>query len=37
MFASHGQIRIEHDRVPHDRIHEMVNDAFGIQGGIEPE
>ncbi|WMV09922.1 hypothetical protein MTR67_003307 [Solanum verrucosum] len=32
MVALHGQIRVEHDRV-----HEMINDAFGVQGGMEPE
>ncbi|WMV49207.1 hypothetical protein MTR67_042592 [Solanum verrucosum] len=47
ILAPHGQIRVEHDRVPldrvqhdafqHDRVHEMVNDAFGIQGGVKPE
>ncbi|WMV15129.1 hypothetical protein MTR67_008514 [Solanum verrucosum] len=42
MVALHGQIRVEqvrveHDRVKHDRVHEMINDAFGVQGGMEPE
>ncbi|KAG5610619.1 hypothetical protein H5410_021900 [Solanum commersonii] len=32
MLAPHGQIRIEHDRV-----HEMINDTFGVQGRMEPE
>ncbi|KAG5585303.1 hypothetical protein H5410_045737 [Solanum commersonii] len=32
MLAPHDQIRVEHDRV-----HEMINDAFGVQGGMEPE
>ncbi|KAG5616102.1 hypothetical protein H5410_015926 [Solanum commersonii] len=32
MLAPHEQIRVEHDRV-----HEMINDAFGVQGGMEPE
>ncbi|KAG5632041.1 hypothetical protein H5410_003758 [Solanum commersonii] len=32
MLAPHGQIRVEHDRV-----HEMINDAFGVQGGMKPE
>ncbi|XP_047271356.1 uncharacterized protein LOC124900097 [Capsicum annuum] len=30
--------RVQHDRVQHeDRIHEMVNDTFGIGDGMEPE
>ncbi|KAG5616628.1 hypothetical protein H5410_016452 [Solanum commersonii] len=29
MLAPHGQIRVEHDRV-----HEMINDAFGVQGSV---
>ncbi|KAG5579363.1 hypothetical protein H5410_049990 [Solanum commersonii] len=42
ILAPHGQIRVEHDRVQndafqHDRVHEMVNDAFAIQGGVKPE
>ncbi|KAG5585181.1 hypothetical protein H5410_045615 [Solanum commersonii] len=38
MLASNGQIRVEHDnRVEHDRVHEMINDAFGVEGGMEPE
>ncbi|KAG5581053.1 hypothetical protein H5410_051680 [Solanum commersonii] len=37
MVAPHGQIRIEQVRVEHDRVHEMINDAFGVQGGMEPE
>ncbi|KAG5598891.1 hypothetical protein H5410_030261 [Solanum commersonii] len=32
MLAPHGQIRVEHDRV-----HEIINDAFRVQGGMEPE
>ncbi|KAG5609941.1 hypothetical protein H5410_021222 [Solanum commersonii] len=32
MVAPHGQIRVKHDRV-----HEMINDDFGVQGGMEPE
>ncbi|KAG5580872.1 hypothetical protein H5410_051499 [Solanum commersonii] len=32
MLAPHGQIRVEHDRV-----HEMINDAFGVQSGMEPK
>ncbi|KAG5632499.1 hypothetical protein H5410_004216 [Solanum commersonii] len=31
------QVRVEHDRFEHDRVHEMINDAFGVQGGMEPE
>ncbi|WMV24332.1 hypothetical protein MTR67_017717 [Solanum verrucosum] len=42
MVAPHGhigveQVRVEHDRVEHDRVREMINDAFGVQGGMEPE
>jgi len=37
MVAPHGQIRVEQVRVEHDRVHEMINDAFGVQGGMEPE
>ncbi|KAH0679485.1 hypothetical protein KY284_020570 [Solanum tuberosum] len=37
MIAPHGQIRVEHDRVEHDRVHEMINDAFGVQGGMKSE
>ncbi|KAG5595546.1 hypothetical protein H5410_036778 [Solanum commersonii] len=37
MVASHGQIRVEQDRVKHDRVHEMINNAFKVQGGIEQE
>ncbi|KAG5569836.1 hypothetical protein H5410_059602 [Solanum commersonii] len=38
MLASHGQIRVEHDdRVKHDRVHEMINYAFGVQGGMKAE
>ncbi|KAG5631933.1 hypothetical protein H5410_003650 [Solanum commersonii] len=42
MVAPHGQIRVEqvrveHGRVEHERVHEMINDAFGVQGGMEPE
>ncbi|KAG5609695.1 hypothetical protein H5410_020976, partial [Solanum commersonii] len=33
MLASHRQIRVEHD----DRVHEIINDAFGVQGGMEPK
>ncbi|KAH0708729.1 hypothetical protein KY284_010156 [Solanum tuberosum] len=32
VLAPHDQIRVEHDRV-----HEMINDAFGVQGGMEPK
>ncbi|KAM3216298.1 putative protein isoform X1 [Capsicum annuum] len=33
-----AQHRVQHDRVQHgDRIYEMVNDAFGIGDGTEPE
>jgi len=31
-LAPYGQIRIEHDK-----DHEMINNAFGVQGGMEPE
>ncbi|KAG5598975.1 hypothetical protein H5410_030345 [Solanum commersonii] len=31
MVAPHGQIRVEQVRVEHDRVHEMINDAFGVQ------
>ncbi|WMV45287.1 hypothetical protein MTR67_038672 [Solanum verrucosum] len=37
MVAPHGQIRVEQVRVEHDRVHEMINDAFGVQGGMESE
>ncbi|KAG5570564.1 hypothetical protein H5410_060330 [Solanum commersonii] len=37
MVAPHDQIRVEQVRVEHDRVHEMINDAFGVQGGMEPE
>ncbi|WMV58234.1 hypothetical protein MTR67_051619 [Solanum verrucosum] len=37
MVAPHGQIRVEQVRVEHDRVHEMINDTFGVQGGMEPE
>jgi len=37
MIAPHGQIRVEQVRVEHDRVHEMINDAFGVQGRMEPE
>ncbi|KAG5570553.1 hypothetical protein H5410_060319 [Solanum commersonii] len=37
MVAPHGQIRVEQVRVEHDRVHEMINDAFRVQGGMEPE
>ncbi|KAG5595354.1 hypothetical protein H5410_036586 [Solanum commersonii] len=32
MLAPYGQTRVEHDRV-----HEMINDAFGVQSGMEFE
>ncbi|KAG5600262.1 hypothetical protein H5410_031632 [Solanum commersonii] len=32
MLAPHSQIRVEHNRV-----HEMINYAFRVQGGMEPE
>ena len=36
MFPPHGHIRVGHEkRVKHDRVHEMTNGAFGIQGGME--
>lgn len=32
------QHRVQHDRVQHeDRIHEMVNNVFGIGDGMEPQ
>ncbi|KAG5595111.1 hypothetical protein H5410_036343 [Solanum commersonii] len=37
MLAPHGQIRVLHDMVEHDRVHEIINDAFRVQGGMEPE
>uniref|UniRef100_M1DDG2 Uncharacterized protein n=1 Tax=Solanum tuberosum TaxID=4113 RepID=M1DDG2_SOLTU len=42
MLAPHDQIRVEHDdkveqdKVKHDKVHEMINDAFGVQGGMKP-
>ncbi|KAG5570627.1 hypothetical protein H5410_060393 [Solanum commersonii] len=35
--APHGQIRVEQVRVEHDKVHEMINDAFGVQGRMEPK
>ncbi|KAG5589982.1 hypothetical protein H5410_040496 [Solanum commersonii] len=37
MLAPHGQIRVEQDRVENVRVHEMINDAFRVHGGMEPE
>ncbi|KAG5584959.1 hypothetical protein H5410_045393 [Solanum commersonii] len=37
MVAPHGQIRVEHVRVEHNRVHEMINVAFGVQGHIGRE
>ncbi|WMV51044.1 hypothetical protein MTR67_044429 [Solanum verrucosum] len=37
MVAPHGQIRVEQVRVEHDRVHEMINDVFGVQGRMKPE
>lgn len=43
MLASHGQIRFEHNRVDsiqHDtfeHVHEMINDTFRIEVGMEFE
>ncbi|KAG5630921.1 hypothetical protein H5410_002638 [Solanum commersonii] len=31
MVAPHGQIRVEQVRVEHDRVYEMINDAFEVQ------
>ena len=36
-IASHGQNRVEQVRVEHDRVQEMIDDAFGVQDGMEPE
>ena len=35
-IAPHGQIRVEHVSVEHDRVNE-INYAFGVQGRMEPE
>ncbi|WMV54577.1 hypothetical protein MTR67_047962 [Solanum verrucosum] len=37
IVAPHGQIRVEQVRVEHDRVHEMINDAFGVQGRMKPK
>ncbi|KAG5606049.1 hypothetical protein H5410_027541 [Solanum commersonii] len=37
MVAPDGQIRVEQVRVEHDRVHEMINDSFGVQSGMESE
>ncbi|KAG5606449.1 hypothetical protein H5410_027941 [Solanum commersonii] len=29
--------RFQHNTFQHDRIHEMVNDVFGVPGGMEPK
>lgn len=37
ILVPHGQIRFEHDdRIEHDMVHEMINKAFGVQGGMKP-
>ena len=41
-IAPYGEIRVEPVRlelvcVEHDRFHEIINDAFGVQGGMETE
>ncbi|KAG5577351.1 hypothetical protein H5410_057485 [Solanum commersonii] len=37
MVAPHGQIMVEQVRVEYDRVNEMINDAFRVQGRMEPE